>query len=197
MIEIKDEKFLIVASDIHSDDQAFELLSEKAVSESCLGFLYAGDLNVENCIISSLLQYRNFLFIPVQGNCDNKWEWTDLGIDLPLYRTCSFGGLKIFISHGHLYSDPESAGLSDADYDVVINGHSHVNDIKEQVVDSKRIIFLNPGSPSRPRGYSKPSYARIVFKNDGSVSFEIRALNGDGVLSHKTVSFHQAAVRND
>ena len=197
MIGIKEDKFLIVASDVHSDDQAFELLAEKAGDENCLGFLYAGDLNVGNCIISSVIRCRNFLFIPVQGNCDNRWEWTDLGLDLPLYRTCSFGGLRIFITHGHLYSDPSSAGLEDKDYDIVITGHSHVNSIQEQFLDNKRVVYLNPGSPSRPRGYSKPSYARVVFKDNGSVSFEIRALNGDGVLSDKTVFFHQTAVGND
>ena len=148
-------------------------------------------------MISSLLQVRNFLFIPVQGNCDNKWEWTDLGMDLPLYRTCSFGGLKIFISHGHMYTDPSSAGLYDKDFDIVINGHTHVNSLSEQILDGKQIVFMNPGSPSRPRGYSKPSYGTIVFNEDDSVSFRLHALQGDGVLSEKTVSFNQTSVRND
>ena len=190
-------KHLLVASDAHNDDQAFELLAKKAEDSSCLALLYAGDLNIENCMISSLLQVRNFLFIPVQGNCDNKWEWTDVGIDLPLYRTCTFGGLKIFLTHGHMYSDPDSAGLSDKDFDIVINGHSHVNGISEQIIDGKRVIFMNPGSPSRPRGYSKPSYGTIVFNEDGSVCFSIHALQGDGVLSQKTVSFNHASVRDN
>ena len=191
------KKSLLVASDIHNDDDAFEMLTKKAEDRDCLAFLYAGDLDIENCLISSLLQVRNFLFIPVQGNCDNRWEWTDIGLDLPLYRTCTFGGLKIFLTHGHMYSDPSSAGLEDKDFDVVINGHSHVNNISEQLIDDKRIIFMNPGSPSRPRGYSKASYGMIVFNEDGSVSFRLHALKGDGVLSEKTVSFNQASVRND
>lgn len=188
---------LLVASDIHNDDQAFEILVKKAENKDCLALLYAGDLNIENCMISSLLQVRNFLFIPVQGNCDNKWEWTDLGMDLPLYRTCSFGGLKIFISHGHMYTDPSSAGLCDKDFDIVINGHTHVNSLSEQILDGKQIVFMNPGSPSRPRGYSKPSYGTIVFNEDNSVGFRLHALQGDGVLSEKTVSFNQTSVRND
>lgn len=191
------KKHLLVASDIHDDDQAFELLAKKAEDNDCLALLYAGDLNIENCMISSLLQVRNFLFIPVQGNCDNKWDWTDVGINLPLYRTCSFNGLKFFISHGHMYTDPSSAGLCDKDFDVVINGHTHVNNLSEQLIDGKRIIFMNPGSPSRPRGYSKPSYGTIVFNEDSSVCFRLHALKGDGVLSEKTVSFNQASVRND
>jgi len=188
---------LLVASDIHNDDEAFEILVKKAEDKDCLAFLYAGDLNVENCLISSYLQARNFLFIPVQGNCDNRWQWTDVGLDLPLYRTCTFGGLKFFLTHGHMYSDPSSAGLDDKDFDVVINGHSHVNNISEQLIEGKRIIYMNPGSPSRPRGYSKASYGMIIFNDDGSVGFRLHALQGDGVLSEKTVSFNHTSVRNN
>ncbi len=197
MLGIKEEKYLLVASDVHNDDDCFEILTKKAENEDCLAFLYAGDLDVENCITSSVLQCRNFVFIPVQGNCDNRWAWTDLGLDLPPYRTCSFNGLRIFITHGHLYSSPSSVGLEDKDFDVVINGHSHVNSVEKQLIDEKEIIFINPGSPSRPRGYSKASYAMIVFKKDGSVSFEIRALNGDRLLSQIDVTFNQVSIRHN
>ncbi len=194
MLGIKDEKYLLVASDVHNDDQAFEILSKKAEDQRCLAMLYAGDLDIENCIIEAILQCRNFLFIPVQGNCDNRWRWTDVGLELPMYRTCSFQGLKIFISHGHMYDFPSSVGLSDSDFDVVINGHSHVNGIKKQFINEKEIILMNPGSPSRPRGHSKAPYGMIVFKNDGTVSFEIRALESDCLLSHESVALNKASV---
>ncbi len=197
MLGIKDELFLLVASDVHNDDQAFEILSKKAETDSCLAFLYAGDLDVENCIVDAILRCRNFLFIPVQGNCDNRWAWTDLNLDLPLYRTCSFKGLKLFITHGHLYSEPSSVGLSDSDYDVVITGHTHVGRTTKQLVANKEVIYLNPGSPSRPRGYSEASYALIVFRTDGTVSFEVRALKGDRLLSKVDVPLNKAPVGND
>ena len=101
MLGLKDKKFLLVASDVHSSDQCFEKLAEIAGSPDCLAFLYAGDLDIENYFITQSVQLRNFLFLPVQGNCDNRWSWTDVNLDLPLYRTCSFKGLKIFITHGH------------------------------------------------------------------------------------------------
>ncbi len=197
MLGIKEEKHLLVASDVHNDDQCFEILSKKAENESCLAFLYAGDLDIENCMINAVLQCRNFLFIPVQGNCDNRWSWTDVGIDLPLYRTCSFGGLKIFMTHGHIYGDPSSAGLDDRDFDVVISGHTHVNSLSKHLVDGKEIIFFNPGSAARPRGYSKASYAKIVFKSGGKVLFEIRALDGDRLLSQIAVPFGKGSVGDD
>ena len=197
MLGIKDENFLLIASDIHNDDQSFEILSKMAESENCLALLYAGDLDVENCIINAVLQCRNFVFIPVQGNCDNRWSWADLGLDLPMYRTCSFNGLKIFLSHGHMYGSPSDVGLEDKDFDIVITGHSHVNNLRKQLVDGKEIVFLNPGSPSRPRGYSKASYSKIFFRENGLTSFEIRALNGDRLLSQVDVAFNKTSVGNN
>lgn len=117
-----------------------------------------------------------------------------MGLDLPLYRTCSFQGLKIFLTHGHMYYDPDSAGLSNNDFDIVINGHSHVNSIRKETLklkeNSKEIIYLNPGSPTWPRGRSKASYALIIFKENKSVSVQIRDLSGDSLLSEETITLH-------
>lgn len=196
MSELTEEAFLLVASDVHSADECFEKLCKIAGSENCLAFVYAGDLDIENYFITRSVQVRNFLFLPVQGNCDNKWDWTDVNLDLPLYRTCTFKGLKIFISHGHLYYEPSSVGLENRDFDLVITGHSHRYGISEEIVDSKRIMYMNPGSPSRPRG-CKSSYGLVVFKRDGSVSLEIRALEGDGLLAQETITVDDAPVGNN
>ena len=190
MMKIDCDAYILAASDIHGDESALERLQVMACDSRCLAFLYAGDLDVENYFISGILRYRNFVFLPVQGNCDNRWDWTDLGLDLPLYRTCSFRGLRIFLSHGHYYCDPESAGLENKDFDLVITGHSHVNDIHKEVLSGKEVVFLNPGSPSRPRGRSRASYALILFKGD-SVRVQTRALDGDGLLSEETISVHK------
>lgn len=197
MLGLKDKKYLLVASDVHSSDQCFEKLSEIASDKDCLAFLYAGDLDIENYFITQSVQLRNFVFLPVQGNCDNRWSWTDVNMDLPLYRTCSFGGLKIFISHGHLYDSPSSVSLDDKDFDLVITGHSHCSSISSEFIDGKRITYLNPGSPSRPRGGSKPSYALAVFNGDGSVSLEIRALDDNGLLAQETITVDKTPYGND
>ncbi len=188
MLEIKDENYILIASDIHDDENSLEKLIPMAERSNCLAFLYAGDLNVENYFISSLLRCRNFVFIPVQGNCDNRWSWLDLSLELPLYRTCSFKGLEIFLTHGHMYSDPQSAGLDESRFNLVVNGHSHVNSLYSEIVSGKRVTYLNPGSPSRPRGGSSRSYALVRFNRDGSALAEIRALDGDGLLSQEAVA---------
>lgn len=194
MFKINEGNFLLISSDIHNNEDVFQNLAKVAEQQNCLAFLYAGDLNIENIIINATLRSRNFLFIPVQGNCDNKWDAIDVGLDLPLYRTCSFQGLKIFLTHGHMYYDPDSAGLSNNDFDIVINGHSHVNSIRKETLklkeNSKEIIYLNPGSPTWPRGRSKASYALIIFKENKSVSVQIRDLSGDSLLSEETITLH-------
>ena len=197
MIGINDGKYILVAGDVHTSDQAFEKLAAMASDERCISFIYTGDLDMENYFISECIRCRNFVFMPVQGNCDNRWSWTDVGLDLPLYRTCISGGLRIFVSHGHLYWQPSSAGLDDTDFDMVITGHTHVPDLRTEIIDGKRIVFLNPGSAARPRGGSRASYALIRFADDGSATAEIRALGGDDLLSEIAVPVYKHPEGND
>ncbi len=197
MLEINDVSFLLVSSDVHDSEEALERLADIAADKRCLAFLYAGDLNIENYFISHILRNRNFVFMPVQGNCDNRWSWTDVNIDLPMYRSTAFKGLRIFMSHGHLYYSPSSVGLEDTDFDLVITGHTHRYNIFSEIIDGKRVTYLNPGSPSRPRGGSEASYAMVVFPADGSVRLEIRALKGDRLLAEEGIPVHQLPVRDD
>ena len=197
MLEIKCDSFLLVSSDVHDDEGALEQLSKIAEDSRCLAFLYAGDLNIQNYFISHILRCRNFVFLPVQGNCDNRWDWTDVNMDLPMYRTCSYKGLKIFISHGHLYWSPSAAGLEDKDFDLVVTGHTHRYGITSEIIEQKRVTYLNPGSPSRPRGGAEASYALVIFQNDGSAEIQIRALKGNRLLSKEAVPVHKLPVRND
>lgn len=197
MIGINEGKFILVAGDVHTSDQAFETLAATASREGCLAFIYTGDLDIENYFISQSIQCRNFVFLPVQGNCDNRWSWTDVGLDLPPYRTCTPGNLRIFVSHGHLYWQPSSAGLDDTEYDMVITGHTHVPDLHAQIIDGKRIVFLNPGSAARPRGGSRASYALIRLHENGSACAEIRALGSDDLLSEIAIPVDKGPERND
>ena len=197
MIGINEGKFILVAGDVHSSDQAFDTLAAIASREECIAFVYTGDLDIENYFIAQSIQCRNFVFMPVQGNCDNRWSWTDVGLDLPPYRTCTFGNLRVFVSHGHLYWQPSSAGLSDAEYDLVLTGHTHVPDIHTEIIEAKRIVFLNPGSAARPRGGSKASYALIRLPHDGSASAEIRTLSGNYLLSEIAIPVDKHSEGND
>lgn len=197
MLEINNDDFLLVASDVHDCDDIFEELEKTACQSRCLAFIYAGDLNIDNFFIAHHIMCRNYVFLPVQGNCDNLWAWTDVRQSLPPYRTCTYKGLRIFISHGHLYASPSMAGLEDASFDLVVTGHTHIPSITEEIVSGKEVVYLNPGSAARPRGYSRASFAIIRFKENGKVSLEIRALKDNGLLSEKTITLKQAPAGNN
>ncbi|MCF0262561.1 MAG: YfcE family phosphodiesterase [Sphaerochaetaceae bacterium] len=190
MLKLNDEDFLLISSDIHDDEQIFEKLAQLASSPKCIAFLYAGDLNIENYFISSALQCRSFVFIPVAGNCDNPWSANDINLQLPLYRNCTFKNLKIFITHGHRYYDPNSVGLNNTDFDIIITGHSHKHSLTEQIEENKKLIYLNPGSPSKPRGDCIASYALIRFSQNSTI-VETRRLDSDELLSQITIPAHK------
>lgn len=197
MLEINKESFILVASDAHDDEIAFGKLAQIAQMSNCVSFIYAGDLNIENFFINEILRYRNFVFLPVAGNCDMRWAWTDIGMDLPPFRTVTTKNLKIFVAHGDRYLLPGSVGLIDSEFDLVITGHTHQHGISRELITGKQITFLNPGSPSRPRGNSRKSYALVVFSENTSVRLQIRALDGDALLSEETIPVHNSPVGND
>ncbi len=158
--------FLLISSDIHSDPISFKKLADLASDKDCLSFLFCGDINLENWEINEILRTRNFSFIPVLGNCDTPWTYRDLNMQTPPYfRKTEFLGLKIFFTHGHYLSIPCDAGFENNSFDIVINGHSHVPALERQ----ENFVFLNPGSPSLPRGYNEPSYATIEFEESEAI----------------------------
>ena len=205
------DRFILVSSDIHDAEYAFEKLAQKANAQNCAAFLYAGDLNVENYFICNTLKYRSFTFLPVLGNCDNPWAWTDAGVPQPpQFRTLTYanrtGELRIYMSHGHLYPYPSSVGLGDEDFELCITGHTHINSLKTDVPETssnsgKQLVMLNPGSPSCPRGGSPQSYAVIRIPDEGSdvgsAVVEIRDFVCDDLLSEMAVPLHKVEERND
>ena len=60
---------------------------------------------------------------------------------------------------------PEDIGTVPDDVQVVIHGHTHV---PREEYGANGVLFLNPGSPTRPRGGSRKSVARL-FVDKGTV----------------------------
>ena len=83
----------------------------------------------------------------VYGNCDLPEFFPGQKYDL----TFQFADKKVLLYHG-------DNTLPAADNDIIITGHTHISEIKEQ--DGK--LFINPGSPSRPHD-DTPSYA--IYQN--------------------------------
>jgi len=91
---------------------------------------------------------------------------------MPLAANVSLGGVRVIVAHrqrdlaGSL--DPARAGAR-----VAVLGHTHVPLVEER----DGVLWVNPGSPTSPRGGSAPSVAVVTVAADGSVSAEIVALD--------------------
>ena len=94
--------------------------------------------------------------ICVRGNCDRY----DLGPSVKNIASPLLGGVRFRMVHR-----PEDIGAVPEDVQVVVHGHTHV---PREEYGANGVLFLNPGSPSRPRGGSVPSVARL-FIDDGKV----------------------------
>ena len=103
-----------------------------------------------------LNDYSSKIFY-VRGNCDvTRMDLLDFYMDKD-YMLLPIDSINFFLTHGHLYN--ESHLPSDIDFDVYMQGHTHIPVMKE--VRGK--IYLNPGSITLPKGFSKKSY--IIYQN--------------------------------
>lgn len=98
--------------------------------------------------------------IYVRGNCD-------FSSDVETDRIIEFGGKKIFITHGHKYNvKSDYMGLyykaEEIGADAVLFGHTHT----AIVFEMNGILFINPGSVSRPRNGIETYAVITVEKNN-------------------------------
>lgn len=138
-----------VISDIHG------VLSSTAVREltSCDMILCAGD--IERPFILDELE-AIAPTIAVLGNCDRQGF---TGLNVPFVAMPRIIGVRFYMVHR-----PEDIGALSDDVQVVIHGHTHIP--REEYRDG--VLYLNPGSATRPRGGSKKSLARLRVEQ-GSV----------------------------
>ncbi len=111
----------------------------------------------------------------VRGNCD----WFRAS-DLPLSRVEIFGGVRIFMTHGHAFSVKSSienavAAAAAAEADVLLYGHTHLPFERTLAVGyplpngevlQKPLLVVCPGSLGEPaRG--NPGFATLTIKPNG------------------------------
>ncbi|GAB7388703.1 metallophosphoesterase [Bacillaceae bacterium] len=101
--------------------------------------------------------------ILVRGNCDTDTK-------VPLERTLEWRGVRIFLTHGHVYE--VKSGLLRLKYKalqedagIVLFGHTH----RALCVEEEGVLFINPGSVFRPRGFAKKTVCLLgAEKEDAS-----------------------------
>lgn len=140
----------LVLSDSHGEMQNLHQLLDLKIPVQ--GYLHAGDFAQD---ADFLRQETALPVYTVYGNSDyNRQAYKpDLFLEL--------AGYNIWLTHGHRYLDNslniklllEQAQIVEAD--IVIFGHTHIPYLHKQ----NNILFLNPGSISRPRRGSSKSFA--------------------------------------
>ena len=90
---------------------------------------------------------------------------------LPFYRIIPVHKHKIFLTHGHLYSNNSILNIMEENAcDICVTGHTHVPSIQNK--NGK--YFLNPGSVVRPRFASKRQYLSLDIEEDGNIKIKTK-----------------------
>lgn len=109
-------------------------------------------------------------FIVVQGNCDFSGQFPEALVE-------EIGGLRIFVTHGHLYSVKStllnlSLRAQEAAANIVCFGHSHR--LGAEMIDG--ILYINPGSIRLPRGRTEKTFV-ILEVNENEMKLHVHDLN--------------------
>ena len=151
-------KTAVVISDTHGNNQALKRLIPLFSENDYIIFLGDGETDLYR--LPENLQNK---IIKVRGNCDLS--------DTPTERVLEIEGVKLFLTHGHLYGAKYSLErlklrAQEVGASVCMYGHSHFAAIDE----FDGISLINPGTTSR---YSaQPSYCYCVFSN-GKITAKI------------------------
>lgn len=109
----------------------------------------------------------------VRGNCD--WE------EVPLETIWERDGIRFFITHGHRYQVkstplPMRYRTEEVGAHIGCFGHSHYP-FCEKV---GRVLLINPGSISMPRGFPVPTFA-VLYKEGKKVTVNYYDIKGNKV----------------
>lgn len=159
---------LLIASDIHGDISSARRLTEIFEREKFDRILLLGDILYHGPRNDLPQYYKPKEVIPllnsyaekitsVRGNCDAEVDGMVLDFSVSAdYEKLSVDGIKIFATHGHIFSKetlPEGE-----EYDLFIQGHTHLHEISALPGGA---VFLNPGSITLPKGGNKRSFATL------------------------------------
>lgn len=160
-------------SDTHGDLAAFEKAYE-ILKDSDL-IMHSGDLFYHGLFNSIKETYNplelsklvNKIKKPVifsRGNCDSEVD--QLAVDFNILdpvRIFYFNENIIYLHHGHNKEDEDLLDLSKKfRFNIVVSGHTHIYRVEKK----ENVIFINPGSPSLPKGGNPPSIGEIDFNNN-------------------------------
>ncbi len=187
---------LFVISDIHGSAEclkkALGFYEESGAGYIlCLGdILYHGPRNPlpaghDPKAAASMLNAYAGKIISCRGNCDAEVD--QMVLDFPCladYNLLADGDVRIFASHGHIYSPlrsdgnaavPGSRQVPLSGINIMFYGHTHVQVLEKNAAG---ILVCNPGSLSLPKENSPAGFA---IYEDGTVT--LYDINGKEICS--------------
>ncbi len=144
---------LLITADLHGSLQSLEALVDVTHRYDIEQVLIAGDLcpsgNPQFLTLLARLPHR----VLVRGNSDSSYQYEQANLLLPpLVLNIAYQGIPITLTHGHL-DVPYTVG------GIVISAHTHIPHLYE---DEEHTLWVNPGSPARPRSAMGPTYALLT-----------------------------------
>ena len=160
---------IMIASDIHGSGYYCEKLIERFKEENADKLVLLGDLlyhgprnELPKCYdtkkVYELLNSVKDKILCVRGNCDSEVD--QMVLEFPImadYAWIEDDIVRIFVTHGHLFSEDNPPLLKKGD--ILLCGHFHVPASNEH----ENFIHINPGSVSLPKEDSPNSY--LILEN--------------------------------
>jgi len=158
---------LLLVSDSHHDIHGLSVALRKFAGKvDMLIHLGDGVEDIERASIAAGIAVPRYE--AVRGNLDADYS-------LPTRLTLELNGRLAFIAHGHLESAHSGiegvlASARAAGADLALFGHTHRPFLEEY----GGLLLVNPGSISRPRGYSARGFAVLEVPEDPASWCEAR-----------------------
>ncbi len=181
-----------IISDTHGDLDAviksLELLKNTDLLIHCGDIFYHGLFNTikESYNPLKLSTILNSIKKPVifsRGNCDSEVD--QIALDFTILDPVRFFFYKdnlLYIHHGDKKQDTELLKLRKKfRFNFSISGHTHIPRIEEK----EGLFFINPGSPSLPKGGFPPTIGIMDLKNN---NVDIISIENQQVIKSKKIS---------
>lgn len=149
-------KTAVILSDTHGNIGGIEKLD--SIFAECDFIIHLGDTSADGARIAKKYPDKTYL---INGNCDPiRCGENELVIDIE--------DVKIFATHGHLYSAKSNLfklakRAKELKCTHALYGHTH--SAREDIIDG--VTLINPGTLSR---YSRQSYLYLVVNKDRAVA---------------------------
>lgn len=147
---------ILVFSDTHTYlENARKVL--RHIGERMDMVLHLGDHDTDAMELQK--EFPTLPFHYVKGNNDYGW-------DTPTHKIVRMGGKTLLLTHGHkqrVYwnTDSISYWAEEMGADIVLFGHTHM----PVWADNGRVMLMNPGSISLPRGGTLPTFGILTIEN--------------------------------